>query len=133
VADVLKLGNVTVNNSDRVILGGPMRGKAVYSLKMPIEPDTDAILVQAADDLPEIADNSCINCGECVRACPARIQVNMLARFLENAHYEEAAARYDLLSCVECGLCSFVCTAKIPIFQYITLGKHELARLGAEA
>jgi electron transport complex protein RnfC len=133
VADVLKIGNVTVNNSDRVVLGGPMRGKAVYSLKMPVEPDTDAILVQGADDLPEIADNSCINCGECVRACPARIQVNMLARFLENAQYEEAAARYDLLSCVECGLCSFVCTAKIPIFQYITLGKHELARLGAEA
>jgi electron transport complex protein RnfC len=133
IADVLKIGNVSVNNSDRVILGGPMRGKAVYSLQMPLEPGTDAILVQASQDIPEIADNSCFNCGECVRACPAKIQVNMLARLLENAHYEEAAARYDLLSCVECGICSFVCTARIPIFQYITLGKHELARLSAEA
>ncbi|MFH1292663.1 MAG: 4Fe-4S dicluster domain-containing protein, partial [Pseudomonadota bacterium] len=71
----------------------------------------------------------CINCGECVRACPARIPVNMLIRVLENGLYEEAAEEYDLLSCIECGLCSYVCTARIPIFHYIMLGKSEFARI----
>ena len=53
----------------------------------------------------------------------------MLVRFLEAGQYQEAADEYDLLSCVDCGLCSFFCVAQIPIFQYIRLGKHGLARI----
>ncbi|MGB5984483.1 MAG: 4Fe-4S dicluster domain-containing protein, partial [Desulfobacterales bacterium] len=74
------------------------------------------------------SDYPCINCGECVRICPAKIQVNMLVRFLEARQYETAADEYDLLACVDCGLCSYICVSKIPIFQYITLGKYELER-----
>jgi len=66
-----------------------------------------------------------------VRACPAKIQVHMLVRFLEAGQYEEAADNYDLLSCIECGLCSFVCVSRIPIFQYIKLAKYELDRAKA--
>jgi electron transport complex protein RnfC len=36
----------------------------------------------------------------------------------------------DLLSCIECGLCTYVCILRIPIFQYIMLGKQEIARRG---
>ena len=64
-----------------------------------------------------------------MRACPARIPINMLIRVLENGLYEEAAKEYDLLSCIECGLCSYVCPARIPIFHYIMLGKYEFARI----
>ena len=68
---------------------------------------------------------------EADRSCPARIQVHMLARFLEAGQFEEAADNYDLLSCMECGLCSFVCVSRIPIFQYIKLAKYELDRAKA--
>ena len=64
--------------------------------------------------------------------CPARIQVNLLVRFLEAGLYEEAARSYDLASCLECGLCSYVCVSKIPIFQYIRLAKYELERMAME-
>jgi electron transport complex protein RnfC len=58
----------------------------------------------------------------------------MLVRFLEAGQYEEAADNYDLFSCIECGLCSYVCVSRMPIFQYIKLAKHELARVNtAEA
>lgn len=133
IKDVLDVRRIMLNDKDRVILGGPMQGVATYSADLPVQPDTDAILVQDSDDLPEIKDSSCINCGECVRACPARMPVNMLVRLLENGLYEEAAEKYDLLSCVDCGLCSYVCTARIPIFQYIGLARHELDRLASEA
>jgi electron transport complex protein RnfC len=63
-----------------------------------------------------------------VRACPAKIQVNMLVRYLEASQYEAAADSYDLYSCIECGLCAYVCVSKIPIFQYIKLAKYELER-----
>jgi len=128
IADILETFGETVNEFDRIILGGPMTGSAVYALEHPVRPDTDAIIVIDRDKAAYASDYPCINCGECVRICPAKIQVNMLVRFLEANQYEEAADRYDLHSCVECGLCSFVCVSRIPIFQYIKLAKYELER-----
>jgi electron transport complex protein RnfC len=128
IGDLLTNYGVSVNKEDRIILGGPMMGSAVYSLDHPVLPDTDAILVLDRSEAAYASEYPCTNCGECVRACPARIQIHMLVRFLEAGHYEEAADNYDLYSCIECGLCSFVCESKIPILQYIKLAKYELER-----
>ena len=105
-----------------------MSGEAIYWEETPVMADTDGILVQGKDQIQQWSDTHCINCGECVRACPSRVQVNMLIRFLENGLYQEAADLYDLMNCIECGLCGYVCTARIPLFQYIMLGKHECER-----
>ncbi len=94
-------------------------------------PDTDAVMVLDRAAAAEVTDYPCINCGDCIRACPADIPVNLLIRYLEAGHYEEAADLYDLHCCVDCGLCSFVCPSKIPIFQYIKLAKYELERATA--
>ncbi len=126
--DIFAKYGLTVNEKDRIIFGGPMRGLAVYSLEHPIQPDTDAIMVLDQSQAAYSSNYPCVNCGECVRTCPAKIQVNLLIRFLEAGQYEQAADYNDLLSCVECGLCSFVCVSKIPIFQYIKLAKYELER-----
>lgn len=131
---VFEAAGIVLAEGDRIISGGPMTGTAIYSDEFPILPDTDAIIVQAGADIPLTSDYPCINCGDCIPVCPARIQVNMLVRFLEAGQYQDAVDLYDLHSCVECGLCSFVCVAKIPIFQYIKLAKYELARIeSAEA
>jgi electron transport complex protein RnfC len=129
VKEILAALDIETHHGDQLVLGGPMTGHALYSEDLPILPDTDAIMVQDRDNIVLTSDCHCINCGECVRACPARIPVNMLIRVLENGLYEEAANEYDLLSCIECGLCSFVCTARIPIFHYIMLGKYEFTRI----
>ena len=127
IGDVLAAFGIPVSEGDRLIAGGPMTGTPLFSLDQPVTPDMDGLLVQAGSEIPSYTDTPCINCGDCVRVCPMRIQVNMLIRFLEARQYQEAADRYDLLSCIDCGLCTFVCVSRIPISQYIALGKHELA------
>jgi electron transport complex protein RnfC len=106
-----------------------MTGASIYSENHPIQPDTDALMIQDHKDLALVSDYPCINCGECIPICPAKIQVHMLVRFLEVVKYQEAADEYDLYSCIECGLCSFVCVSRIPILQYIKLAKYELGRI----
>jgi len=120
-----------VNEGDRIIFGGPMKGGAVYSEAYPIGPDTDAVMIQDAAAIPYVSNRACINCGDCVRICPAGIPVNLLVRYLEAGEYNDAVDRCDLQACIECGLCAFVCPAQMPVFQYIKLGKYEFARLNA--
>jgi electron transport complex protein RnfC len=129
VGDILAALGVETGHGDGLVLGGPMTGEAIFSEDTPVSYDTDAIMIQAGEEVPFYSDNQCINCGECIRACPANIPINMLVRLLENGLYDEAADRYDLHSCIECGLCSYVCIAQIPVFHYIMMGKHEVARM----
>ena len=127
VKNVLESLNIGTGHGDRLIIGGPMSGRAIYSEDVPVLHDTDAIMIQDKDQIIQNTDSQCLNCGECIRSCPANIPVNMLVRLLENSLYKEAVEEYDLLSCIECGLCSYVCTARIPVFHYIMVGKHESA------
>jgi electron transport complex protein RnfC len=129
VAHLLNHFKIEVADGDRLIFGGPMTGAAIYAEDQPIMADTDALMLQDAADVSVCSDYPCINCGDCIRICPATVPVPMLVRFLEAGQYEEAADLYDLHSCVECGLCSFVCPSRIPILQYIKLGKFELAQV----
>ncbi|PID40792.1 MAG: hypothetical protein CR984_01410 [Proteobacteria bacterium] len=129
VGALLDAFGVTVNDQDKIIFGGPMTGSAIYSEALPIDADTDAVMVQDKEAISLYSDYPCVNCGDCVRICPSHVPVNLLVRFLEAGQYAEGADLYNLYSCIECGLCSYVCVSRIPIFQYIKLAKYELGRI----
>ncbi|MFO8089019.1 MAG: 4Fe-4S dicluster domain-containing protein [Desulfatiglandaceae bacterium] len=129
VKEVFSTTGIHASPGDLLVQGGPMTGRSIHSENMPILKNTEALLIRDKAKIPFSSDSHCINCGECIRACPAGIPVNMLVRVLENGLWEDAVGLYDLDACIECGLCSYVCPAKIPAFQYIMLGKHEVERL----
>ncbi|WP_300667253.1 4Fe-4S dicluster domain-containing protein [Desulfoluna sp.] len=127
ITQIFEAAGETLVKRDHLIVGGPLTGVSVYTPNFPVDPDTDAILCHGPENMPRLTDTYCINCGKCVRVCPANIPVNLLIRMLENGLYEEAVEKYDLDACVECGLCSFICVAKMPLFQQIMLARHTLA------
>ncbi|WP_027722569.1 4Fe-4S dicluster domain-containing protein [Maridesulfovibrio zosterae] len=122
-----RLAGFTVSQHDRVILGGPLSGEAVYTLRHGISPSTQAITVLSSGSEPTIKDSPCVGCGECVIKCPARIMPNMISRHSEFGLFENTLA-YNIASCFECGLCTYWCPAQRPVLQYIRLAKKELSK-----
>ena len=123
---ILEYAGIVVQPGDRVVLGGPFRGSAVYSLDQGVDKDAYGILVIPKDTFSPVTDAPCLNCGECVLKCPARIMPNIISRMAEFGLFEKTI-KYGIESCLECGLCTYFCTARRPVLQYIRLAKDELA------
>ncbi|WP_419780688.1 4Fe-4S dicluster domain-containing protein [Maridesulfovibrio sp.] len=117
--------DIDVKSGDKVVLDGPFRGEAIYSLDEGVKKGDYGLFVIPSGTFPSVEDATCINCGECVLSCPARIQPNMLSRYAEYEMFE-MAEKHNLHSCFECGLCSFNCTVRRPILQYIRFAKDQL-------
>ena len=111
----------------RVVLGNPLNGMAQFSLDRPVLKDTHYLWVQPEEQVVKERYRACINCGDCVDACPMQLMPNFLGRFCEFCKYEEAAKQYDLFTCIECGLCAYVCPSRRPLIHFIKLGKRELS------
>jgi len=123
---ILEYAGISVQPGDRVVLGGPFRGNAVYSLDQGVDKDAYGILVIPKGTFLPVTDAPCLNCGECVLKCPARIMPNIISRMAEFGLFEKTI-KYGIDSCLECGLCTYFCTARRPVLQYIRLAKDELA------
>lgn len=102
----------------KIISGGPMMGKAIYSLDLPITKSSSAILCLSKDEASEYEPSACIRCGRCVSVCPGRVMPNQLAR-LANAGDIDAFIKNNGMECCECGCCSYICPAKRPLTQAI--------------
>lgn len=109
----------------KVIAGGPMMGKAVYSTDVPFIKTSSALvcLTRQSAELPP--ESNCIRCGKCVGACPMGLMpltLNQDALAGDMAAFEA----HDGLDCIMCGSCSFVCPAKRHLAQTIIAFRGEV-------
>ncbi|XPV77216.1 MAG: electron transporter RnfC [Desulfovibrio sp.] len=125
IREVLEAAGEKVTPQDRVILGGPFRGRAECSTEEGIDKDTNGMFVIHKDAFPPIADAPCINCGECVEHCPSRIQPSLISKYAEYDYFEKCQ-ELGLDCCFECGLCSYHCIARRPVLQYIRFAKQQI-------
>ena len=109
----------------KIILGGPMMGQAQLSLEVPATRGTSGVLLLRAGDLDVAPAGPCLRCGQCVLACPIRLQPTQLAALARLERFE-TAEREHALDCIECGCCSCLCPARLPLVQSIRHAKAAI-------
>ena len=128
---LLEKAGLKAEDGDRLYTGGPLCGLAQFDLEGPVTKGIDGLFLQKKAQAFLYEDVACIGCGQCLKACPMKITVNMMTRNCEFGRIEQAEA-YDLDCCIECGLCAYVCTARRPLLQYILFAKKEKQKLEQE-
>ena len=129
VSALLSKAGLEPGRGDRVLLGGPLRGEAQYDTDAPVPKRAYAVSLVRSGDFPPVTTRPCLNCGQCVLACPARIPVGLMTRYAEYGLFQKAL-EFDLDACFECGLCAFHCPARRPLVQFIRLAKASLIESG---
>lgn len=111
---------------DSCIMGGPMMGFSLPSLRVPVVKATNCIIVGESSLFPQPEPAlACIRCARCADACPASLQPQELYWFARADQFEKARD-YHLFDCIECGCCSYVCPSRIPLVQYYRYAKSEI-------
>jgi|TARA_Y100000310_G_scaffold334816_2_gene415426 electron transport complex protein RnfC len=125
VREVLRFCGGLKEETREVIMGGPMMGRPIASLDVPILKGSSGILAFTDTETARRKEYPCIKCGRCVEACPYFLNPSRLAR-LSKARMFDEMQEYSLMDCVECGCCTFSCPSHIPIVQLIRTGKDDL-------
>lgn len=107
---------------NKVLAGGPMMGKSVMSLDVPITKGTNSITILSGDEARRKAVQPCIRCGKCVDACPMGLEPYLLATLSANNLYDRLENE-GVTSCISCGSCQFTCPSYRPILDNILQGK----------
>ena len=98
----------------KILMGGPMMGRAVFSDRVPLVKNNNAILAFAGEQALVPEETGCINCGRCHKACPFKLLPTAFADAYENRDTERLN-QLQINQCMECGSCAYVCPAKRPL------------------
>lgn len=110
---------------NKILAGGPMMGKAVNSLDVPVGKGQNSITVLTDSDAHRKPADPCIRCAKCVSACPMGLEPFLLATCSAKHMWDKVEAE-DITSCIECGSCHFTCPSHRPILDNIRLGKQTV-------
>lgn len=126
VSWLIKLAGGFQMEPDRVLLGGPMMGIALYDLDVPIMKSTNCVLCLTPDEVakPDPAQ-ACIRCGKCVEVCPMKLAPLFIRMNANKGRWKEAEA-LRVMDCIECGCCNYICPARLPLVQTFRTVKSAL-------
>ena len=116
----------------RVVMGGPMMGFTLPTVRIGIVKTTNCILAPDHKELAEAGpEKACIRCSACADACPVSLLPQQLQWFAKSKEYDKLQ-EHNLFDCIECGACAYVCPSEIPLVQYYRVAKVEIKEQQAD-
>ncbi len=114
IADVIEKCGGYSAEPRKILMGGPMMGRAVYSDEFPIIKNNNAILVFDGKQALIPEETACIRCGKCYSACPFDLMPVAIAEAYDKKDADRLKA-LQVTECMECGSCSYICPARRPL------------------
>lgn len=148
MAEVIELAEGATVNNFRVLLGGPMMGKAIDDLATPVTKTTSGVIVLPAEHnvitgkssdperIRRITKMVCCQCSRCTDLCPRSLLGHSLAPHKIMRQLDAVGARSngimtDALICSECGICEkYACPMMISPREVNAQIKQELLKEG---
>ncbi len=131
VRNLVEAAGGTPENIGKVINGGPMMGKALNRLDIPVVKGTSGVLLFPENESERDEILACVRCGRCVTACPMSLEPYLLMTLAEKELFERAEKEH-ITDCMECGSCSYICPSRRPLLDYIRLGKSKVMKMVRE-
>ena len=129
INDVMKFCGGYKAEPKKILMGGPMMGRAIYSDATPVIKNNNAILAFSTNKAIIPEETACINCGRCHDACPFGLLPTGLADAYD-ARDAEKLNKLKVMQCMECGSCSYICPARRPLGFINKLGKAVVREAG---
>jgi len=126
ISELIAACGGALNGAQKMIVGGPMMGMAVYGAETPVVKGTSGVLL-LPDFTPKGEPGNCIRCGKCGEKCPIRLMPMELHALSRRALFDRAAKEHAM-DCIECGACSYGCPSGLPLVQSIRVAKREITK-----
>jgi Na+-translocating ferredoxin:NAD+ oxidoreductase subunit C len=127
VQDLLVKAEADMDKTGKVINGGPMMGKALNSLEVPVVKGMSGLLLIPAETSLRVEVKPCLRCGRCISVCPMGLEPLLIAQVSYQGIWDMAEAN-KVMDCIECGSCHYTCPAGRPLLDYIRLGKNKVGQ-----
>lgn len=128
VSALVEAAGGLVEGTAKIIMGGPMTGRALTSLDVPVTKGSGGLIMLDAGEARRLVVSGCIRCARCVGTCPMGLEPYLLEKLVQRELFEEAE-REGVLDCIECGSCNYTCPSNRPILDWIRLGKVKAGEL----
>lgn len=128
VAGLIEAAGGMPEDTGKVINGGPMMGKALPLLEVPVTKGTSGIVLMPVSESFRRKTINCIRCSRCNSACPMGLEPYLLMSLGEARRWEDMEQE-RVMDCMECGSCSYTCPSGRPLLDYIRLGKNSVNRI----
>lgn len=128
LASLIEAAGGMPDDTGKIIAGGPMMGKAIASLDVPVVKGSSGIVLLSEKESLRGKIQPCIRCSKCVEACPMGLEPYLLMPLFQKSLFDRLEEE-KVMDCMECGCCSFTCPADRPLLDYIRLGKAQVGKI----
>ena len=130
LSDIVEFCGGLAPGTSRMIAGGPMMGRALPRLDVPLIKGMNGLVLLTGRGPLEDGFGPCIRCGRCLDACPLGLEPDQVSVRVEVGRTLDTEP-HGALDCYECGCCSYVCPSSRPLVQFMQVAKAALRRAAA--